>query len=549
MKFNQLLTAGAVMLATTGVASADDYDKRWHLSAMGSFIYSDEDRDNDTSGYSNGNVGEGLGFQLNIGRAISRSLDLDLQLHRSEPRNSAGNDAVDAYGAGLELSYYLAGRNKAFSPLLIAGVGYQQNQNASDDRDGVTADLGLGFVSQITDGGIAIKGDIRARYEAMEETVAPDNEFTDIIANLGIQLPFGSYTGGYADDAVRGDDNRWYIAPMLSYIFADDEPTHGGVNGPLRGAADNGYGGQLGLGKRLSDKWNAEFKLYANEISLESGSTDNEINKYGFGVDLQRFFSRRASFAPYAALGINAEKNQVWTGAGYDNRSYPTYDAALGFTSDITKHGTAVRGEVRYRLDAYDHAATGISEFQDVLVSLGLNIPLGSKAAPVVAAAAPVVVAAAPADSDNDGVLDEADQCPGTPAGTVVDVTGCPLQPVQVEVTEIALPEATIYFDLDSSVLKGSETYKLDAIIDAMLARGYLVGVSTGHASSEASDAYNLRLSRDRAAAVKSYLISKGVRGANVIAKGAGEHEPAASNATESGRSLNRRVEVRLLDE
>ena len=70
----------------------------------------------------------------------------------------------------------------------------------------------------------------------------------------------------------------------------------------------------------------------------------------------------------------------------------------------------------------------------------------------------------------------------------------------------------------------------------------------SGHTDSVGSSKLNLELSDKRANAVKSYLVSKGVSSSNLSAKGYGEEMPVASNNTRSGRSQNRRVEVKLVD-
>lgn len=66
----------------------------------------------------------------------------------------------------------------------------------------------------------------------------------------------------------------------------------------------------------------------------------------------------------------------------------------------------------------------------------------------------------------------------------------------------------------------------------------------TGHTSSPGSTATNLRLSTQRAAAVKDALVAQGVAAANVVSAGKGEANPIASNSTEAGRNANRRVEI-----
>ncbi len=69
-----------------------------------------------------------------------------------------------------------------------------------------------------------------------------------------------------------------------------------------------------------------------------------------------------------------------------------------------------------------------------------------------------------------------------------------------------------------------------------------------GHTSSEGSDAYNLRLSEQRAQSVVADLVARGLAADRVNAVGVGEAEPIASNNDEAGRALNRRVEVACQD-
>jgi outer membrane protein OmpA-like peptidoglycan-associated protein len=68
-----------------------------------------------------------------------------------------------------------------------------------------------------------------------------------------------------------------------------------------------------------------------------------------------------------------------------------------------------------------------------------------------------------------------------------------------------------------------------------------------GHTDSTGSDEYNRRLSERRAAGVATYLISRDVRQDRIIQVGLGESRPVADNGTESGRQLNRRVELTLV--
>jgi outer membrane protein OmpA-like peptidoglycan-associated protein len=67
-----------------------------------------------------------------------------------------------------------------------------------------------------------------------------------------------------------------------------------------------------------------------------------------------------------------------------------------------------------------------------------------------------------------------------------------------------------------------------------------------GHTDSTGSADYNRQLSQRRATSVADYLVSRGVGQARIMTAAGGEEHPIASNATEQGRSANRRVEVTL---
>jgi outer membrane protein OmpA-like peptidoglycan-associated protein len=67
-----------------------------------------------------------------------------------------------------------------------------------------------------------------------------------------------------------------------------------------------------------------------------------------------------------------------------------------------------------------------------------------------------------------------------------------------------------------------------------------------GHTDSDGDNAYNQTLSQQRANSVGGYLQSHGVNSQRVVAIGAGEERPIASNSTPQGKQQNRRVELKL---
>lgn len=103
-----------------------------------------------------------------------------------------------------------------------------------------------------------------------------------------------------------------------------------------------------------------------------------------------------------------------------------------------------------------------------------------------------------------------------------------------------------IFFDTDKATLRPASEVALTALLGVLEARpkdGFIV---EGHTDAQGDDAYNLKLSQDRAAAVVAWLTAHGIDAARLIPEGYGEQRPVGDNATETGRQLNRRVEIVL---
>jgi outer membrane protein OmpA-like peptidoglycan-associated protein len=78
---------------------------------------------------------------------------------------------------------------------------------------------------------------------------------------------------------------------------------------------------------------------------------------------------------------------------------------------------------------------------------------------------------------------------------------------------------------------------------------GNRIVVVEGHTDNQGSKAYNQRLSVRRAKTIRKALINQGINSERLIAKGFGEKQPVATNATSAGRQQNRRVEIIILNE
>jgi outer membrane protein OmpA-like peptidoglycan-associated protein len=104
-----------------------------------------------------------------------------------------------------------------------------------------------------------------------------------------------------------------------------------------------------------------------------------------------------------------------------------------------------------------------------------------------------------------------------------------------------------IFFDYDKSEILGGSVYELDRLAAIMHENPKIVIQIAGHTDNAGSDAYNQKLSEDRARAVYMYIKSKDIGDDRVSSVGFGESRPIASNDTEEGRALNRRVEFVII--
>jgi len=115
---------------------------------------------------------------------------------------------------------------------------------------------------------------------------------------------------------------------------------------------------------------------------------------------------------------------------------------------------------------------------------------------------------------------------------------------------KLVLPK--VYFETDKLEIKPEFYPVLEGAvktINTILSRGSSITIEVqGHTDNVNTDAYNLKLSKERANAVKNYLVTKhGIESERLITKGYGESKPVASNDTEEGRAKNRRVEFLIL--
>lgn len=178
-----------------------------------------------------------------------------------------------------------------------------------------------------------------------------------------------------------------------------------------------------------------------------------------------------------------------------------------------------------------------------------------------------------PVDSDDDGVADYLDKCPDTSKEAEVDTCGCPVDtdgdempdyldkcptvkgsaknngcPIVSAKNKAVLKKAVhgIQFETNNAVIKTSSYPILNKVVTMMKKNpSYKLHIS-GHTDNVGKPAQNMKLSKERAAAVVKYLTKKGIKSSRLRSDGFGGTKPVASNKTEKGKAMNRRVDFEV---
>ena len=188
------------------------------------------------------------------------------------------------------------------------------------------------------------------------------------------------------------------LTPLIGgYIF---EGNQNFKNGPLLG---------LGFGYDFTKHWGAEIQF--NYIDSELVTTGESVKGYFYHLDALYHFGPEKKLVPYLAAGIGGITLDPKTAGSDTNAAFNAGGGLKYFVSDTI----ALRGDIRYVL-------TTDKTHNNMAYTFGVTFHFGGKKK----AAAPPPPPP-PADSDGDGVYDDRDQCPGTPAGVPVDSVGCPL--------------------------------------------------------------------------------------------------------------------------
>ena len=320
------------------------------------------------------------------------------------------------------------------------------------------------------------------------------------------------------------------------------------------GAIDDTGSINVGIGYKFSKHWGVEasyFDLRDTDTNIPGVEVDGE----GYRLDGQYFFTERNGYLPYVAFGVGELDLDASAGGSTISEDETFVNLGVGVKKYITPH-LALRGDARVL------KYTGESE-TDAAVFFGLDYFFGKRGK-----AAPVALAAAPKDSDGDGVIDENDLCPNTPAGVKVDSGGCALDGdgdlvpdykdqcpntprgarvdvngCQYVISETVSVELEVLFDTNKAIVKPDFFAEIKRVADFMILFPKTSAKIEGHTDSRGEAQYNLGLSQRRADAVRDVLVKEHKVDSNrLVSVGSGEDVPRATNDTAEGRKSNRRV-------
>ena len=298
--------------------------------------------------------------------------------------------------------------------------------------------------------------------------------------------------------------------------------------------------------------------LYTKTDYNYAGATD-DTSIYRVALNGVYEFEKLGFLIPLAKAGIGYE---AVSDRIADMKDSPFLDAAVGAKIPFSD-------TIALKLEALYMFKTNHANWDSNLALLaGLNLAFGPKAevAPE-PTPEPIVVPVVDRDDDNDGVKNSIDKCPTTKAGVKVDSKGCkidgdddhdgvknsidecPTSPAGATVNAKGCPviiNLNMNFDKNSYSINADDDVRIQMFADFLNMYNNYSAKIIGYTSDTASDAYNQKLSENRANAVKESLIQKGIDANRIAASGMGKLNPIADNSTFEGRAKNRRIEAEL---
>lgn len=310
--------------------------------------------------------------------------------------------------------------------------------------------------------------------------------------------------------------------------------SHPVLGSAFESAASEGNGQNYWLGYGFSKNWGVELGM--DQFDFDGVNSQHKV--YGL-AGVYRFAAERR-IHPIAKLGLSSVESKSATDAKTNSFGAK---AAMGLEADFRYISVGVLANYHYIANSdktadYKHTQLVVpAVFLSVHNTLSTALSASKSTAPQAVAAG--AAQAERGDADNDGILDQDDKCPQTPAGVVVNTIGC----AEKEKASVRL---NIEFASGRADILPKHAAEIRQLADFMQKFQETTVEIAGHTDSRGSEKTNTALSQKRADAVKDALVEAGVDANRLTAKGYGPAQPIADNKTQAGRDQNRRVTAEI---
>ncbi|MDR0580242.1 MAG: OmpA family protein [Campylobacteraceae bacterium] len=336
--------------------------------------------------------------------------------------------------------------------------------------------------------------------------------------------------------ALIAAESRYDITPTIGGVFPEESTK---------------LKDQLSAGLRVGQYFDNNF-ITKIEGGVEFAATHYDVPQKKWQALLTRYFlhaikefeiSENTYF--YGLVGAGYENIRKKAGDirfGNDDSPYVNYGIGLRYTVTDNLY---LRTELRHAIKFTSHEGDN-----NIFATLGVSYVFGEEPKHPEVVVEPAednvtedevqtvateeeAVTETVVDSDNDGVSDDNDLCPNTPAEFKVDDVGC--------ITSVALK---VNFATNEADIPDEFKSNIETVAKILNSETDYEVIIEGHTDSTGSKEFNIKLSEERAKSVAQELIRLGVDGSRITTEWFGEEKPVASNKTPEGRAENRRIEA-----
>jgi OOP family OmpA-OmpF porin len=332
-------------------------------------------------------------------------------------------------------------------------------------------------------------------------------------------LPFISAQAFAQSTTAANLENRVFGSVFGEYYLPDVDKSESAAWNFM--AKDVGYG--IEVGYYLTETWAIRAEFAKLDLSSDLDGSDASGNR--LGIDVMYHLSNMP--AVYLVGGLKRmdavqDTSALNIGVGYKH----FFNQNVGLFGEMNRY-------------------QGIDEsYGDAGIKLGMTYLFGAAAAPAPMPAPAPVQPAPVADTDADGVLDNADRCPNTAANHKVDAQGCTV--FTEEMQRVGDVDIEVKFGFDSAAVSSDQKTEVMQLAAFMKRFPESAVVIEGHASNIGNPAYNMRLSERRAKSVADILTSEGVESARITSVGYGVTRLRVQGNTPAAHAANQRIEAKV---